>query len=1072
MKRFNISILALLLVILSLNISFAQYSTTAKSVKSDKGNAQTDLNNLFIYAGQATSEIINIKSTMAVITSEVQAISNNISNIEDTINTLKTNDQTQETLLATVTSEINLLKTDISNLQKVITDDFDWATAEIALITAEINFIKTNMSTLEAYLKSEVTRLDLNLSTHETELTAIKANISTHENELNALKANATTTEAKLVRATASYENRYKKVFLNYGYPIAINDLWDENKAADVHAQYDIIVIGDGYEKETHEVHQSTTNIINKVRAIKTDVEVFGYIPIGGELGANLSTDEIMLRMNEWKSMNVTGIFLDEFGYDYKVSRERQNMCVDYAHSLGLNIIANSWNIDWVFNNDNGYVDWIPFYGNPNLVPPSIGANDYYLFENLFYFYENSTQKASDQWRIYEVYRYYYDSATSTWGMNYYDKFHTKTIGLDGIYSANANKDLYFVNGYIGGRILNLDGYGASIEDWGASVSNYIHYNPSFFNNETSIFNRAKIQPTVSTYSGATYAQYNTLISGNTLKLLWKPGTSVNSPTQGTRKVQVNGVDRSKCYVSSSATNANVVNTLVQRDSSGNFSAGTITASLTGNASTATTLATARNIAGVSFNGSADIAIPHGNLTGIGTITHANLELNLSTIEALLGTHTTKIDSTEAYLLKWLPTTTEAGYLYYDTTEAKVKWQMVTSGGTGVTDHTLLSNIGTKTHAQLEIDISGMQSAISALQANPGGLTGLSVNGETAFTGEVKLTAGSNVTLTQTGNTVEVSAASSTAEINFVEHLNYVNREQGTAEVGYYSVYFFNLPVANTVLNSISVYMNGIKQYKEGGIDCVISTWTDNDVVKYKVIFNKNVEAISSVWVSYFTGVTSVEYSDIWIPYFNDATKEQGTSEVGYFSVLKFNVSEAELLTSSIQYMENGLTQTPNVDYIKGTWDDNGTAKVQITLINHSISATDEIAISFIRPNVSLANIADSYISTTRMGSSTVNEALQSAEVKLIALQAEIDSLENALSSAGGKAIEDIGTYISDNKTWEFSTNYDTSCIVLYRNRLLQPRSLFTSSVVSNKIRVSFLTAIDASDEICLISSK
>jgi hypothetical protein len=62
--------------------------------------------------------------------------------------------------------------------------------------------------------------------------------------------------------------------------------------------------------------------------------------------------------------------------------------------------------------------------------------------------------------------------------------------------------------------------------------------------------------------------------------------------------------------VSNSATtaaSANTANAIVARDASGNFSAGTITAALTGNASTATTLATARTINGTSFNGSANI---------------------------------------------------------------------------------------------------------------------------------------------------------------------------------------------------------------------------------------------------------------------------------------------------------------------------------------------------------------------------------------------------------------------------------------------------------------------------------
>jgi hypothetical protein len=57
------------------------------------------------------------------------------------------------------------------------------------------------------------------------------------------------------------------------------------------------------------------------------------------------------------------------------------------------------------------------------------------------------------------------------------------------------------------------------------------------------------------------------------------------------------------------ATNANTASAIVARDASGNFSAGTITAALTGNASTATTLQTARTIQGVSFNGSANITV-------------------------------------------------------------------------------------------------------------------------------------------------------------------------------------------------------------------------------------------------------------------------------------------------------------------------------------------------------------------------------------------------------------------------------------------------------------------------------
>jgi hypothetical protein len=57
------------------------------------------------------------------------------------------------------------------------------------------------------------------------------------------------------------------------------------------------------------------------------------------------------------------------------------------------------------------------------------------------------------------------------------------------------------------------------------------------------------------------------------------------------------------------AASANTASAIVARDALGNFSAGTITASLTGNASTATKFTTARKINTVSFDGSADITI-------------------------------------------------------------------------------------------------------------------------------------------------------------------------------------------------------------------------------------------------------------------------------------------------------------------------------------------------------------------------------------------------------------------------------------------------------------------------------
>lgn len=102
-------------------------------------------------------------------------------------------------------------------------------------------------------------------------------------------------------------------------------------------------------------------------------------------------------------------------------------------------------------------------------------------------------------------------------------------------------------------------------------------------------------------------------------------GNATTSTTAGSITSQANSA-------TITATSNNTANQIVLRDGSGNFSAGTITASLNGNASTATSattsgstsgnaatataLQTARNIGGVSFNGTADINLPGVNTAG------------------------------------------------------------------------------------------------------------------------------------------------------------------------------------------------------------------------------------------------------------------------------------------------------------------------------------------------------------------------------------------------------------------------------------------------------------------------
>jgi hypothetical protein len=96
-------------------------------------------------------------------------------------------------------------------------------------------------------------------------------------------------------------------------------------------------------------------------------------------------------------------------------------------------------------------------------------------------------------------------------------------------------------------------------------------------------------------------------------------GSVTNALTLGTYLTGTSYNGSAAVTAAVDATSANTASKVVARDASGNFSAGTITATLsgnattssstTGNAATATTLQTARTINGTSFNGSANITI-------------------------------------------------------------------------------------------------------------------------------------------------------------------------------------------------------------------------------------------------------------------------------------------------------------------------------------------------------------------------------------------------------------------------------------------------------------------------------
>ena len=173
-------------------------------------------------------------------------------------------------------------------------------------------------------------------------------------------------------------------LLIYYGYPNAINKA-DQNTADPIgtaaaeFAKYSYVVLGGGIEETPplyplHGAHNTTVEIIKHKNSLIGTMYI-GYIDLGVTT-KNYSMAEIKNRVDLWKATGVRGIFFDDFGYDFNVTRERQNEAVSYVHSQGMKVIVNAWFPDDVFGSNIN-----PAY-NPTGAAPVINSHDYYLHES------------------------------------------------------------------------------------------------------------------------------------------------------------------------------------------------------------------------------------------------------------------------------------------------------------------------------------------------------------------------------------------------------------------------------------------------------------------------------------------------------------------------------------------------------------------------------------------------------------------------------------------------------------------------------------------------------------------
>ena len=212
-------------------------------------------------------------------------------------------------------------------------------------------------------------------------------------------------------------------LLIYYGYPIAYKGLWDVSAVvADITANYKYWVVGHTYQDPLHEEYASTVSIIQAVRA--AGVVVYGYIPLG-TTSYNYTISQIGDIADQWTAIGIDGIFLDEYGFDYGNSRQRQIDAVTVIHAKSLPVCANAWVAEEFmcdtltetgWNTDDWrYVRWVE--KNPTDLASPMALGDSYLIENFCYDHLGPVSIWDAQERVAHIRQLATDKGASLWAV-------------------------------------------------------------------------------------------------------------------------------------------------------------------------------------------------------------------------------------------------------------------------------------------------------------------------------------------------------------------------------------------------------------------------------------------------------------------------------------------------------------------------------------------------------------------------------------------------------------------------------------------------------------------------------
>jgi len=250
-----------------------------------------------------------------------------------------------------------------------------------------------------------------------------------------------------------------KDLLIYYGWLNSFNSAtngWNNELVAQEMAKYQIIVMGDGIENPTHGDYANSQIIIARIKVLNPSTLIFGYV------AAAQTFVSFEAKVDQWNTLAVHGIFIDEAGYDYGKTRAEFNTMVDYVHSKTNSKIcfANSWNTDHILGIANDVSFPNSTFNNP-IVESKLNNTDWILLEsfpiNTTAYSGNNGYESKGDWIIRGnkavALRY-------TYGVNF------AACGI--INDGNASEVNLFKFGFISLLMFSLESFGTSDVGYGA----------------------------------------------------------------------------------------------------------------------------------------------------------------------------------------------------------------------------------------------------------------------------------------------------------------------------------------------------------------------------------------------------------------------------------------------------------------------------------------------------------------------------------------------------------------------------------------------------------------------------